>query len=72
MSIDKFGNLFLNSNNIKFEQLEFKVLNMIDKSRNLVVLQADKNITHGSVINVLDVLRSIDGLKIAISTKSID
>tara|TARA_B100000945_G_scaffold6210_1_gene5205 strand:- start:742 stop:1146 length:405 start_codon:yes stop_codon:yes gene_type:complete len=72
VSIDKFGNLFLNSNNIKFEQLEFKVLNMIDKSRNLVVLQADKNITHGSVINVLDVLRSIDGLKIAISTKSID
>ena len=72
LSIDKFGNLFLNSNNIKFEQLEFKVLNMIDKSRNLVVLQADKNITHGSVINVLDVLRSIDGLKIAISTKSID
>ena len=72
VSIDEFGNLFLNSNNIKLEQLELKVLNMIDKTRNLVVLQADKNITHGSVINVLDVLRSIDGLKIAISIKSVE
>ena len=49
-----------------------KVVDLVDESKNLVVLNADKNVSHGYVISVLDVLRSIDGLKLAISTKSID
>ena len=72
ISIDKSGNLFINNNNIQFDDLKLNVLKLTDKSINLVVLNADKNVSHGSVIDVLDVLRSIDKLKIAISTKSID
>tara|TARA_Y100001968_G_C18753902_1_gene434606 strand:+ start:61 stop:465 length:405 start_codon:yes stop_codon:yes gene_type:complete len=69
ISIDKSGNLFINKQNIKLQDLKEEVLNSIGKTNNLVILNADKNISHGYVISVLDMLRSIDGLKLAISTK---
>ena len=72
ISIDKSGNLFINKKSIKNQDLKGKVVNMIDEDNNLVIINADKNISHGYVISVLDVLRSIDGLKLAISTISID
>ena len=72
ISIDKSGKIFINKKNIQLQDLKGKLVNLIDENKNLVILNADKNITHGSVINVLDILRSIDGLKIAISTKSVE
>ena len=69
LSIDKFGNIFINNRYIQFDDLKMNVLKLTEESINLVVLNADKNVPHGSVIDVLDVLRSIDELKIAISTK---
>ena len=72
ISIDKSGNLFINKKSIKFQDLKDNVVNLVNESKSLVVLNADKNISHGYVISVLDVLRSINGLKLAISTKSID
>ena len=72
ISIDKSGNLFINKKSIKFQDLKDNVVNLVDESKNLVVLNADENISHGYVISVLDVLRSIDGLKLAVSTKLID
>ena len=72
ISIDKSGNLFINKKSIKFQDLKYNVVNLVDESKNLVVLNADENISHGYVISILDVLRSIDGLKLAISTISID
>ena len=72
ISIDKSGNLFINKKSIKYQDLRDKVVDLVDENKNLVVLNADKNISHGYVISVLDVLRSIDGLKLAISTISID
>ena len=72
ISIDKGGNLFLNKNRIKLQDLKVKLVNLTNENKNLVVLNADKNVSHGYVISVLDVLRSIDGLKLAISIKSLD
>ena len=72
ISIDKSGNLFINKKRIKFQDIKVKVVNLTNENKNLVVLNADKNVSHGYVISVIDVLRSIDGLKIAISTKSVD
>ena len=72
ISIDKGGNLFLNKNRIKLQDIKDKVVNLTNENKNLVVLNADKNVSHGYVISVLDVLRSIDGLKLAISIKSFD
>ena len=72
ISIDKGGNLFLNKNRIKLQDIKDKVVNLTNENKNLVVLNADKNVSHGYVISVLDVLKSIDGLKLAILTKSLD
>ena len=72
ISIDKGENLFINKKRIKLQDIKVKVVNLTNQNMNLVVLNADKNVSHGYVISVLDVLRSIDGLKLAISTKSID
>ena len=72
ISIDKSGNLFINKIRIELQDLKVKLVNLTNESKNLVVLNADENISHGYVISVLDVLRSIDGLKLAISTISID
>ena len=72
ISIDKSGNLFINKIRTELQDLKVKLVNLTNENKNLVVLNADKNISHGYIISVLDVLRSIDGLKIGISTKSID
>ena len=72
ISIDKGGNLFINKKRTSLQEMKVKVVNLTNKNKNLVVLNADKNVSHGYVISVLDVLRSIDGIKLAISTKSID
>jgi len=70
ITIDKLGNLFVNKKKILLDDLQINIINLIDKNLNVVVLNADKNVSHGIFINVLDSLRSIEGLKIAISTKS--
>ena len=68
ITIDKFGNLFINRDKILFDELEQSLFNLINQKSKFVVLSADKNVSHGVVINVLDLLRSVEGLKIAIST----
>ena len=72
ISIDKSGNLFINKIRTELQDLKVKLVNLTNENKNLVLLNADKDISYGYVINVLDVLRSIDGLKIGISTQSID
>tara|TARA_Y100000589_G_scaffold330552_1_gene380565 strand:+ start:1541 stop:1945 length:405 start_codon:yes stop_codon:yes gene_type:complete len=72
VSIDKSGNIFINKNIVRFEELKTNLLKFTDKSEKLIVLNADKNVPYGSVINVLDVLRGVEDLKITISTKFSD
>ena len=72
ISIDKSGNFFLNKKKILLEDLKISIFSLINYDSKVVVLNADKNVSHGIVIKVLDSLRSIEGLKIAISTKSIE
>ena len=72
ISIDKLGNLFLNKKKILLEDLKISIFSLINYDSKVVVLNADKNVSHGIVIKVLDSLRTIEGLKIAISTKSIE
>ena len=72
ISIDGLGDLFLNEDRILLDDLRININNLIDKSSKTVVVNADKNVSHGVVIKVLDLLRSVDGLKIAISTKSLN
>ena len=72
ISIDKIGNLFLNKEKILLDDLRITIINLMDRNSNNVVLNADKNVSHGFVIKVLDLLRSVEELKIAISTKALN
>ena len=72
ISIDKIGNLFLNNKKILYEELKITIMNLIDETSKVVVLNADKNVSHGNIIKVLDSLRNIEGLKIAISTDLVE
>tara|TARA_Y100001968_G_C19288468_1_gene682964 strand:+ start:131 stop:535 length:405 start_codon:yes stop_codon:yes gene_type:complete len=69
--IDKSGGIFLNKKKILTEEILDLITNMIKESNNLVVLHADKNASYGDVVDVLDRLRSINRIKIAISTNSL-
>ena len=72
VSINKSGDLFINRKNIKLQDLNITVTDLVGESNDLIVINADKNVPHGYVINVLDMLRKIDDLKLAISTKYIE
>ena len=72
ISIDEVGNLFINQKKILLSDLRRNILNLMDKNSKVVVLNADKNVSHGVVIKVLDSVRSVEGLNIAISTKSVE
>ena len=71
ISIDEIGNLFINKKKILLEEIQLSIYDLLDEGSKVVVLNADKNVSHGIVIKVLDSLRKIEGLKIAISTKLI-
>ena len=64
--------IYLSIIRTELQDMKFKVANLTNENQNLVILNADKNTSHGYVMSVLDVLKSIDSLKIAISTKSVD
>ena len=67
--IDKDGKLYLNDDPIEMENVAESVETLIsaqtDKS---VVLRADENVAHGSVITIMDKLRKKGIYKIIVST----
>ena len=71
LSIDSTGKMFLNRQGIASADLETKLTGIIQQNRGqevAVLLQADEKLTHGQVVAVMDRLRKIKGLKLAIAT----
>jgi biopolymer transport protein ExbD len=70
ISIDAQGNIALNDTAIPLEQLPAGVVQLMqENSSKLVVLKADEAIAHGRVIEVMDRLRTIKGVRLAIATE---
>ena len=71
LSIDKEDNIFLGKNLISDKK------NIVDQisefisvsTKNVLVISADKDVSYGKVIDVLDQLRTIENLRIGISTE---
>jgi biopolymer transport protein ExbD len=64
------GTLALNKNIIPLDQLETNVRSlMLATQQTIVIINADKAVEHGNVVAVLDQIKKIDGVKIAIATK---
>lgn len=70
VTIDPLGRLSLNRESIQIEALEGAVRQRIKPNQDLlVVLNADKAINHGQVVEVMDRLRRVEGAKLAIATQ---
>lgn len=70
VTIDAQGRLFLNRQPIQLDQLEQQVRSQLQSGQDpLVVINADTQVSHGQVIAVMDKLRAIPAVKMAIATQ---
>ena len=70
MTIDAAGNLAFNRQPMTLDVLEAQVRALaLMGQQPLVVIDADEAVTHGKVVAVMDRLRAIEGVKLAIGTE---
>ena len=70
LTIDRENNIFLENMPIDSKILVGQIKNIIsDYSTDILVISADKEVAHGKVVEVIDQVRSIDNLRIGMSTK---
>tara|TARA_Y100000766_G_scaffold143954_1_gene123731 strand:- start:175 stop:582 length:408 start_codon:yes stop_codon:yes gene_type:complete len=69
LTIDRENNIFLENKPIDSKILVDQIKNIIsDYSTDILIISADKEVTHGKVVEVIDQVRSIDNLRIGMST----
>jgi biopolymer transport protein ExbD len=70
VTIDPQGNLTLNQQAAKLNDLQVRVRALITtNSPTIVVINADKDVNHGRVVAVMDQLRQIPGIRLAIAAQ---
>lgn len=70
VTIDPQGIIALNRQPVELEQLEAEVRKLIPSEQNAIaILNADEAVKHGRVVAVIDRLRNIEEVKLAIATK---
>jgi len=69
VSISTEEKIFLNSQEISLDKLNQKLQEINIKNNNKVIISGDKNVNYGKIVEVLDELRKIKNIKIAISTQ---
>ena len=71
VSLDQAGKLTIDRQPAKLEQLKTKIEKLIKtESTTVVVINADKSVEHGKVVDVIDQLRQIPQVQLAIAAKS--
>jgi len=69
VTIQANGKIALNQEEISLENLVPEVTKISQNAQEtLVIVKADKAVTHGDVVNVMDRLRQVEGVKLAIAT----
>lgn len=70
VTIDAKGGVFLNKESIAVTALAPRLAKAKQSNANtVVILNADGGVTHDRVVSVLDQIRAVPGLKLAIATK---
>ncbi|NEP08345.1 MAG: biopolymer transporter ExbD [Okeania sp. SIO2G4] len=70
VTIDEAGKVFLNRELIEVDALEKAVRQLVlPNQTSIVTIKADEEVDHGDVVGVMDQLRKIDEVKLAIATK---
>jgi biopolymer transport protein ExbD len=71
ISINEKTEVFLNKQKINITEVSDRVKQLLEPNQDLiVVLNADRTVQHGDVIQVMDQLRQIPRVKMAIATKN--
>ena len=69
ISIDKNNNIYLNQEMTNIKKLRFDLKNIIKSENQNIILSADKDISYGEFIKVLDILKDFDNINFALSIK---
>lgn len=70
VTIDRKGNLALNKESVQLDALVAQVRSLaITGKQPFVVINADTDVSHGKVVAVMDRLRNIEGVQMAIATQ---
>ena len=70
VSVKPNGELALNKRSLQLSELETGVRSLVQANQNaVVVINADEKVEHGQIVAVMDEIRKIDGVKMAIATK---
>jgi biopolymer transport protein ExbD len=70
VAVDRQGSLTLNRQPLDLSQLETQVRSLMTSGTlPLVVIDADQDVSHGRVVEVMDRLRTIEGIRLAIGTE---
>ena len=70
VTISANGQIALNRQSIRLSQLQAAVRSLVaSKSQSLVIINADRRVAHGEVVNVMDQLRQVKGVKLAIAAE---
>lgn len=72
VTVDEQGNVFLESEPIQVEELAEQVTTLVGNQEQLVVINADEKVEHGQVTAVMDQLRTVERVKLGISTRRSD
>ena len=70
VTIDAQGRLALNRQSMTLDNIDAQIRALaLTGQQPVVILNADEAVTHGKVIQVMDRLRAIEGVRIAIATQ---
>ncbi|NEP57069.1 MAG: biopolymer transporter ExbD [Symploca sp. SIO2G7] len=70
ITINPNGEIRINNQPVELQQLAGRVSSMIvPNSESLVIINADENVAHGRVVGVMDSLRQVKGVKLAIAAE---
>ncbi|MEM9219043.1 MAG: biopolymer transporter ExbD [Cyanobacteria bacterium P01_F01_bin.150] len=70
VTIDEDGIVFLNKQEVNIKDLQTAISSQIGEGEeSLVTIRADEKVLHGQVVQVMDILRSVDGARIGMATK---
>ena len=70
VTVDSKGKISLNSKAVTLNTLQPKLQELIgSQPQVLVMVQADKKVNHGTVVTVMDKLRQMEGVQLAIAAE---
>jgi len=69
VTIDTAGGIRLNQQPIQLSELQSRVRLLSRGNPQIVIINADRQVSHGQVVEVMDQLRQIPGMRLAIATK---